>query len=252
MKKSVYLINIFLFNLSAFNLALAIETKLPDNPNNSSNQANKNGHNYTLSEKEARDKIYNTIGKKFGNIKKYSISLIWPFITEKIVEGVKLTNSELREIKNIAEENLKSSASSKIVLARKAFITYVTQVVIKPIQQTTIKWKEIETLVPVTNFKDVERKRYDENKLKHSIYSKIVESISKKSYDYTLEKTGKANIAETIQKYIAKDLWQKIKSEGTSLQEFLGKLRWKKLDQLIDNIIKRGSPDKNQPNKPNK
>lgn len=252
MKKLIYIINIFLFNLLAFNLSLAIETKLPDNSNNISNQNNKNGDSYTLNEKDAREKIYNIINKKFGNIKKYSINLIWPFLTEKFVNEVKLTNSELREIKNIAEENLKSSNNSKSVLARKAFITYVTQVVRKPVQQTITKWKEIETLVPITNFKDVERKRYDEEKLKCNIYSKIIESISKKSYDYALNKTGKSNIAETIQKYIAKDLWQKIKLEGASLQEFLGKLRWKKLDQLIDNIINRGSPDKNQPNKPNK
>jgi hypothetical protein len=254
MSKSKSLPKIFLFNIllpsvllfSVFFYISAAETKSPDDPSNPNNQ---NNNKFKLNEKQARQKIYDAISRKFGNIKKYSFSVIWPFVAEKFVDGVRLTNNELREIRNITEEGLKSESNAKRVQTRKAFVTYAAKVVKKPVEKTTVEWKEFQTLVPVTNFKDVERKRYDEDKLKQSIYGKIVETISKKSYDYALDKTGKTGVADTIQKYIAKDLWQKIKSDGASLQDFLGKLRWKKLDQLIDNLVKRGSPDKNPPKK---
>ena len=222
MKKSVFFASLLLFNV--FLLSAATSPT----------------ENYNLGENKARVKINNFINKKFGSIKKFFVTIAWPLMTQKQIDAVRLNNNELREIRNIAEENIKSENNYKTAATRKAFIRYITQVVKKPVKKVTIEWKEIEKQVPITEFKDAVRKRYDKTKLKQNIYANIAELISKKSYDYAMDKTKSSYKAKTVQELIAKEFLQKIKLKGAKLWEFLGKNRQSKIDLIIEHLTKKG------------
>lgn len=234
MKKTIIFTNFFTSLLLFCTSTTIAATKIPDNQNIQNNPEN---IVYKLSERKVRERINKSIGNKFGNITRFSIDLVWPFRSQKQVDKIRLENSELREIRNIAEENIKSENNCKIVSIKKAFVKYIIQMIKKPVKKEITEWKEFEKAVPVTDFREVEKKRYDKKKLKQNIYINTIELIAKKSYDYAFAKTNNRDIAKTVQQNITSELMEKIGLKNVSLQDFLGKSRENKIDLLIEQII---------------
>jgi len=202
-------------------------------------QRNTNNNNYTLSEEQARNKMQSDIGKKFGKKICSLFIFFWPFRSQESTDNIKLKNKELQEIKNIAEKEIKSPDNYRSVLCREAFIKYVTKIIKKPEKKVSVEWKHEKKQIPVREFKDVKRKRYDEHKLKNSTYDKVIELISEKSYTYALKKTKSPVVADIVKKKIAKELQDKIHNKQTSLSNYIGKKREKKIDGIIDALSKK-------------
>lgn len=226
-----------LFTLSIF---LFVNTKIycPDQAENPANQ-NKNDNKdiFSLSENKARAKVNRILASKFGGLKKVFATIFSPILSQKTIDSIRLENDELRTIRNIATEKLESSNNYKMVSVRKSFVKYIAQVVKKPVEKKVIEWQELEKLIPLQGFKDVDKKRYDKDKLKTSIYSSVMDFIGAKSYEYTKEKTKSSSLATKAKDFIKHEMVQRIKLKKFNLKDFIGRKREYKIDKFIEQLL---------------
>jgi len=235
MKKCITLSILSLLVLSSFT---NVNTEKPNNKKGPS--IAKRNSPYKLDENQAKTKISYMIRKKFGRIFSFILSL-WPFKSQKQKDQENLRKKELQEINSIAQKEIESPENYKRILCQEPFIRYIEKIIKKPVKKIIVEWQECKERIPVTDFKTVRRKRWHEEKLKASIFGKIVTLLSKKSYEYALKKTGNPVIANIVKRTISSELISKIEANKQSLAVYIGKDREIKIENIINQIVDKES-----------